>query len=146
VLVEDGAKVRLGAVCATLGCLVRVATPRLNRGYLRELLDLELRAVDSGAMASNPGSDTLPAASTRPISLTQSAHAYVPQKSSTHTKPPFMRYARSASTSRGLNVAVPYVLHVQVRTLEQRIVGQANGDEFRPAVGTELDPRSRELG
>ena len=45
--------------------------------------------------------------STRPISSAHWSHASVPQKSSTVMKPPFSRYARSASTSSSVKRAVP---------------------------------------
>src|SRR5215510_11173057 len=71
--------------------------------------------------------------STRPISSVHCTHASGPQKSSTHTNPPFNRYARSASTSASLSSIVPTS---SICT---------NGHEIRLLLCVELDADLRQL-
>ena len=71
------------------------------------------------------------AGSTLRSSRSQWLHAYEPQKSSAHMKPPFCRYARSALASSSSKNVAPTSRDHHKRALEELGLGRLNDDVIR---------------
>src|SRR5262245_35151054 len=136
---------RLGAVVAALRRLVRVAPPGLDRRNLRELLDLVLHLHQR--MIGGDVADRIFRWRQHTRDL---RHPLLPRIGAPEVVHPHESALEEVLAER-LDLALVErhgadVLHMQVRTLKQRLVGKPHGEVVGPSAVLHADARARQLG